>query len=73
VGKGAVEKVNDDSDGNQKKAKEKKGGGISARVSKAPQRKRRGRGRAVWMNSAHRGIRGRGRGGDQYENKDINV
>jgi len=39
-------------------------------VSKAPQRKQRGRARAVWMNSAHQGIRGRGRGGDRYENKD---
>jgi len=32
VGKGTVEKGNNDSDGNQKKAKEKKGGGIGASV-----------------------------------------
>jgi len=25
------------------------------------------------MNTAHRAIQGRGRGGDWYENKDINV
>jgi hypothetical protein len=29
--------------------------------------------RAVWMKAAHQGIRGRGREGDRYENKDINV
>ena len=39
----AVEKGNDDSDGNQKKAKEKKGGGISASVkSPTKEAKRKG-------------------------------
>jgi len=52
VKKGAVGKDKDDSDRKQKKAKEKKGGGIR-QVPKAPQRKQRGRARAVWMNSAH--------------------
>ena len=43
VGKGAVEKGNVDSDGNQKKAKEKKGGGISASVkSPTKEAKRKG-------------------------------
>ena len=43
LGKGAVEKGNDNSDGNQKKAKEKKGGGISASV-KSPTKKAKRKG-----------------------------
>ena len=43
MGKWEVEKGNDDSDGNQKKAKEKKGGGISASVkSPTKEAKRKG-------------------------------
>jgi hypothetical protein len=64
VKKGAVGKGKDDSDGKQKRQKKRKVVG-SVQVSKAPQRKRRGRAKAVWMNSAHLGIRGRGRGGDR--------